>query len=154
MPSVDGNAKRETSGLGGSILITSAPRSCNVLAQRGPASTREKSTTRSPLSGPLILAPRKLGEAGTVLAERCQSGFKVFRGPDRRLDPLHGFVRRGDALVDGDVYKLLGGRMCQRRPLSELLGNRHRRRFQRFLGHGEIDQPPFFERWRVIAAVP
>jgi hypothetical protein len=46
MPSVEGNAKRETSGLGGSTLMTSAPWSWRVRAQSGPASTREKSTTQ------------------------------------------------------------------------------------------------------------
>src|SRR3974390_866616 len=108
MPSVEGKAKRETSGLGGSILITSAPRSCKVRPQRGPASTREKSTTRSPLRGPLILRPRELGKARTVLAKRGQAGLEVFGGPDRRLDFRHGDVGRIDAFIYGDVNELLG----------------------------------------------
>src|SRR5882757_9451985 len=101
MPSVDGNAKRETSGLGGSILITSAPRSCSVRAHNGPASTREKSTTRIPLRGPLMSAPRELGETGPVLAERCKAGLQVFGRPDRRLHSCHCLIGRRHALVNG-----------------------------------------------------
>src|SRR5207302_5219957 len=108
MPSVDGNAKRETSGLGGSILMTSAPRSCKVRAHNGPASTREKSTTRSPLRGPDMSAAREFGEARSVLAERCQTGLEIFRGPDRRLHPRHRLVGGGDAFVDRDIGELLG----------------------------------------------
>src|ERR1700730_12006260 len=108
MPSVDGNAKRDTSGLGGSILMTSAPRSCRVRAHKGPASTREKSTTRSPLRGPLMSAPREFRKTGPVLAERCQTGLEIFRGPDRRLYPRHRFVGGGDAFVDRDIRQLLG----------------------------------------------
>src|ERR1700756_5136923 len=114
MPSVDGKAKRDTSGLGGSILITSAPRSCRGLAQRGPASTREKSTTRSPLRGPPILLPREFGKAGAVLAEGRKAGLEVLRRPDRRLDFWHSHVGGIDAFIDGDVDKLLGRGMRQR----------------------------------------
>src|SRR5215469_6380178 len=94
MPGVDGNAKRETSGRGGSILMTSAPRSSRVRAQSGPASTREKSTTRMPESGPLISAPGEFGEAGTVVAERGQPDLEVLGGPDWLLDFGHRFVGR------------------------------------------------------------
>src|ERR1700730_7608612 len=127
MPSVEGNAKRVTCGLGGATLMTSAPRSCNVRAHSGPASTREKSTTRSPLRGPLMSAPRELGEAGPVLAERRKAGLQIFRRPDRRLDPCHRFVSGGDAVVDGDMRKLLGRGMGQRRTLRKLLGDRQGR---------------------------
>ena len=37
---------------GGSILMTSAPRSASIRPQWGPASTREKSSTVMPSSGP------------------------------------------------------------------------------------------------------
>src|SRR5215468_1246142 len=93
MPGVDGNAKRDTSGRGGSILITSAPRSSKVRAQSRPARTREKSTTRIPESGPLMSAPHEFGEAGAVLAERSQTDLEVFGSPDRLLDLGHRFVR-------------------------------------------------------------
>src|SRR5437764_528400 len=116
MPSVDGNAKRETSGLGGSILITSAPRSCKVRAHKGPASTREKSTTRSPLKGPLISAPHEFCETRTALAERGQTELQVFRRPDRRLHARHRFVGGGNAVVGGDVDQFLGRCVSQRRP--------------------------------------
>src|SRR5215472_6679070 len=92
MPGVDGNAKRDTSGRGGSILVTSAPRSSNVRAQSGPASTREKSTTRMPESGPLMSAPGEFGKARAVLAERGQTDLEVFGGPDRLLDVGHRLV--------------------------------------------------------------
>src|SRR6202011_940349 len=125
MPSVDGNAKRETSGLGGSILITSAPRSCKVRAHNGPASTREKSTTRSPLRGPLMSAAREFGKTRPALAERGETGLEIFRGPNRRLHPRHRLVSRGDALIDGDRDKLLGRGMGERRPLRKFLRDRH-----------------------------
>src|SRR5271167_5158959 len=105
MPGVEGTAKRETSGLGGSILITSAPRSSRVRAQSGPARTREKSTTRIPLRGPLISAPREFGETRAILAERGQSDLQIFRGPDRLLNLGHRLVRREYPLIDGDVHK-------------------------------------------------
>src|ERR1700754_428179 len=138
MPSVDGNAKRETSGLGGSTLITSAPRSCNVRAHSGPASTREKSTTRRPLRGPLMSTSPEFGKAGAVLTERRQSGLQIFRCPDRRLDSRHRLVGGGHAVVDGDVYKFLGRGMRQRRSLRKLLGDRQRRLLQLLFGHGEV----------------
>src|SRR5271155_3058997 len=99
MPGVDGKAKRETSGLGGSTLITSAPRSSKVRAQSGPASTREKSTTRMPCNGPLMSAPLELGQAGAVLLERGQTDFEVFGGPDRLLDFRHRLVGGDHPLV-------------------------------------------------------
>src|SRR3984893_17490343 len=105
MPGVEGNAKREISGRGGSILITSAPRSSRVRAQRGPASTREKSTTRMPLRGPLMSAPREFGETRTKLAERSQPDLQILRGPDRLLDVGHRLVRRENTLIDGGVYE-------------------------------------------------
>src|SRR5260370_25815879 len=104
MPGVDGNAKRDTSGRGGSILMTSAPRSNNVRAQSGPASTREKSTTRIPESGPLMSSPREFGKARAVFAERGQTDLQILRGPDRLLDLGHRFVGREHPLIDGNVH--------------------------------------------------
>src|SRR5690348_425344 len=115
MPSAEGNAKRETSGVGGSILITSAPRSSKVRAHNGPASTREKSTTRIPDSGPLISVPHEFGEAGTALAERGEADFQILRGPDRRLQARHRLVGGIDTFIDGNVHELLGCRVGQRR---------------------------------------
>src|SRR6267378_6783633 len=131
MPGVEGNAKRETSGRGGSILITSAPRSSNVRAQSGPASTREKSTTRMPESGPLMSAPREFGEAGAVLAKRFEPDFQVLGGPDWLLDFGHCFVGREHARVNGDVHEPLRRRMRDGRPVRQFLGDRHCRLFQR-----------------------
>src|ERR1700747_2726702 len=111
MPGVDGNAKRDPSGRGGSILMTSAPRSSNVRAQSGPASTREKSTTRMPESGPLMSAPREFGETRAVLAERGQTDFQIFGGPDRFLDLGHCLVGGEHPLIDGNVHEALGRRM-------------------------------------------
>src|ERR1700736_3896560 len=107
MPGVEGNAKRETSGRGGSILITSAPRSSRVRAQSGPASTREKSTTRMPLSGPLMSAPREFGETRAILAKRGEPDLQILRGPDRLLDLGHRLVGCQNPLIDGDVRKAL-----------------------------------------------
>src|SRR5215469_6764776 len=111
MPGVDGNAKRDTSGRGGSILMTSAPRSSKVRAQSGPASTRQKSTTRIPESGPLMLARREFGKARAVLAERGQTDLEVFGGPDHLLDFRHCLIGREHSLIDGDVHNALGRRM-------------------------------------------
>src|SRR6266404_370879 len=107
MPGVEGNAKRETSGRGGSILMTSAPRSSRVRAQRGPASTREKSTTRVPVRGPLMSAPREFGETRAVLAERGQPDLQILRGPDRLLDLGHRLVRGDNPFIDGDMHEPL-----------------------------------------------
>src|SRR5438094_940878 len=51
-----------------SALITSAPMSPSIIAQKGPARTRVRSSTRTPASGPLAFAtessfPRALREA-------------------------------------------------------------------------------------------
>src|SRR5262252_256243 len=148
MPGVDGNAKRETSGLGGSILMTSAPRSSRVRAQSGPASTREKSTTRMPESGPLISAPGEFGEAGTVVAERGQPDLEVLGGPDWLLDFGHRFVGREHPLIDRDVHKALGCRMRDGRPVRQFLGDRHRRLLERVVGDDEVDEAPARCTWR------
>src|SRR6516164_4676686 len=137
MPGVDGNAKRDTSGRGGSILMTSAPRSSNVRAQSGPASTREKSTTRMSESGPLMSAPPEFGEAGPILAERGQTDLEVFRGPDWFLDLGHRFVGREHPLIDGDVHKALGRRMSDGWPVRQFLGDLHRRLLERIVGDDE-----------------
>src|ERR1700736_836616 len=105
MPGVEGIAKRETSGRGGSILITSAPRSSRVRAQRGPASTREKSTTRMPLRGPLMSPPRECGETRAILAERGQPDLQILRGPDWLLNLRHRLVGGENPLTDGDMHK-------------------------------------------------
>src|SRR5258708_35727783 len=152
MPGVDGNAKRDTSGRGGSILMTSAPRSSNVRAQSGPASTREKSTTRMPESGPLMSAPREFGEAGAVLAERFEPNFQVLGGPDRLLDFGHCFVGREHALVDGDVHEPLRRRMRDGRPVRQFLGYRYRRFLKSVVGDDQIDEAPTLQCRRIVAA--
>src|SRR5262245_48268874 len=126
MPSFDGYEARDTSGRGGSILITSAPRSASVRAHSGPASTREKSTTLMPCKGPAMSAPLELGQAGAVGLERGEAGLQVLRGPDGLLHLGHGLVGGGNALVDRDRHELLGRRMRDRRSRCQLL--RHRQR--------------------------
>src|ERR1700719_4133637 len=139
IPGVEGNANRETSGRGGSILITSAPRSIRVRAQSGPARTREKSTTRmpqrGPLWGPLISAPRKLGETGAVLAKRFEPDLQIFGSPDRLLDLGHCLIRREHPLIDRDVYETFRRRMRHRRPMRQFLGDRERRLIERVIGN-------------------
>ena len=56
-----GNEKRVMSPSGGSTLMTSAPMSASIRPQCGPESTREKSSTRTPLRGP---GPRRTGSTG------------------------------------------------------------------------------------------
>src|ERR1700742_2878874 len=108
MPSRFGNAARDTSGRGGSILITSAPRSASVRAHSGPASTREKSTTLSPSSGPAMSIPFENGGTRAGGVERLQSTLDILRRPDRLLQFEHRFVGGSDAFVDRDSYELLG----------------------------------------------
>src|SRR6516165_10874865 len=152
MPGVDGNAKRDTSGRGGSILMTSAPRSSKVRAQSGPASTREKSTTRTPESGPLMSTPREFGEAGTVFAERGQTDLEVFGSPNRLLDFGHRFVRREHPVIDGYVHKALGRRVRDSRSVRQFLGDRHRRLLERVVGDDEINETPALQCRSVVAA--
>src|SRR4051812_17137257 len=54
-----GPQARATSPVGGSTLITSAPRSASSIVQNGPDSTWVRSTTRSPASGPVTAPPRR-----------------------------------------------------------------------------------------------
>src|SRR6516162_11521358 len=152
MPGVDGNANRETSGLGGAILMPSAPRSSNVRAQSGPASTREKSTTRMPESGPLMSAPREFGEAGAVLTERGQTDLEVFGGPDQLLDLSHSFVGREHPLVDGNVHEALRCPMRHRWSMRQFLGDRHRRSLESIIGDDEIDEAPALQCRRIVAS--
>src|SRR4029077_59455 len=152
MPDGDGNARREMSGRGGSILMTSAPRSRSVRAQSGPASTREKSTTRMPESGPLMSAPREFGETRAVLAERGQTYLQILRVPDGLLDLGHCFVGGEHPLIDGDVHKALGRRMRDGRPVRQFLGDRHRRLLERIVGDDEVDEAPTLQCRRIVAA--
>src|SRR5262245_2006445 len=56
-PSTKGGQLRVSSPLpGSSTLITSAPMSPSIIAQKGPARTRVRSSTRTPASGPLGFA--------------------------------------------------------------------------------------------------
>src|SRR5467141_161360 len=151
MPGVEGNAKRETSGLGGSILITSAPRSSRVRAQRGPASTREKSTTRMPPRGPLMSASREFGETEAIFPERGQPNLQVIRCPDRLLDLGHRLVCCEYPLIDGDVYKPLRRSVRNRRSVRQFLGDCKRGILQRVVCNHEIDETPALERRGVIA---
>src|SRR5271169_3678187 len=142
MPSVEGNAKRETSGRGGSILITSAPRSSKVRAQSGPASTREKSTTRMPPSGPLISAPRELGETRAILAERGQPDLQILRSPDRLLDLGHSLVGSKDPFVHGNVDQAFGRRVRNRRPVRQFFRDCKRRILKRVIRNHEVEKTP------------
>src|ERR1700719_77595 len=151
MPGVEGNAKRETSGRGGSTLITSAPRSSRVRAQRGPASTREKSTTRMPLRGPLMSAPREFGETRAVLAERGQPDLQILRSPDRLLDLGHSLVGRYDPVINGNVYETLCCGMRDRRSMRQFFGDRKCRIPQRIVCDHEVDKTPALKRRGVIA---
>ena len=56
-----GTPARPASPAGGSIFVTSAPKSRRIFVQCGPASTRVKSITRSPLSGASISVPLEDG---------------------------------------------------------------------------------------------
>src|SRR5690242_9096971 len=116
MPLRFGNAARDTSGRGGSILITSAPRSASVRAHSGPASTREKSTTLSPSSGPAMSVSFKNGGTRAGLVEGLQSTFEILRRPDRLLQFEHCFVGSSYPLVDRDPHQPFGGGMRDSRP--------------------------------------
>ena len=98
---------------GRSTLITSAPRSPSVIAANGPASTREKSATSSPSSGP---AESAIG--GSLVSEPMRTlvvsdlhlgstrGADLLRRPELR-EPLLEEVARHDRLVIlGDALEL------------------------------------------------
>src|SRR5689334_1664671 len=106
MPSRFGNAARDTSGRGGSILITSAPRSASVRAHSGPASTREKSTTLSPSSGPAMSIPFENGGARAGGIEGLQSTLEILRRPHGLLQVEHRFVGGSKTFVDRYPYQL------------------------------------------------
>src|SRR5579864_38016 len=152
MPSWFGYAARDTSGRGGSILITSAPRSASVRAHSGPASTREKSTTLSPSSGPAMSIPFESGGTWAGLIEGLQSALEILRRPDRLLQFEHRFVGGSDPLVDRDPHELLGRGMRDGRPGRQFLRNRQRDFVEFVVGYDEIDQAPAFERRRVVTA--
>src|SRR3546814_7659524 len=146
MPFADGMAKRVTAGRGGSTFTTLAPRSSNVRAQSGPASTREKSTTLMPVRGPPWSAPLEPGEAGAVLAERGEPCLQIVRGPDGLLQFLHRIVGGEHALVRGDIGKLLGRGMRKGRAVRKFLGDGKRGLLERLVGADEVDEPPALER--------
>src|SRR6201996_8184302 len=152
MPSRFGNAARDTSGRGGSILITSAPRAASVRAHSGPASTREKSTTLISSSGPAMSIPFESGGAGAGGIEGLKSTLEILRRPDRLLHFEHRFVGGSDTLVDRDPYELLGRGMRDGRAGRQFLSNRQRDFIEFVVGHDEIDQAPAFERCRVVTA--
>src|SRR5690349_4444542 len=152
MPSRFANAARDTSGRGGSIFITSAPRSASVRAQSGPASTREKSTTLSPSSGPAMSVPFENGGTRASLVEGLQSTFEILRGPDRLLQFEHRLVGGSHTFVDRDANKLLRGGMRDGRTRREFLSNRQRHFIELVIGHNKIDQTPTFERRCVVTA--
>src|SRR6266481_5632549 len=92
MPSLNGKEKRDTSGRGGSILITSAPRSANVRPQSGPANTREKSTTLRPWRGPGIITSLQRQQDPARSPETTQGPPADQRTPT----PVFGFRPSGD----------------------------------------------------------
>src|SRR3954469_17623448 len=81
MPGDCGYAAREMSGRGGSILVTSAPRSRSVFVQCGPASTRVKSRTLRPCRGAFISVPLEDGGAGAGGGECGEATLLVGAGP-------------------------------------------------------------------------
>src|ERR1700751_5121025 len=81
MSPICGMLTRPISPEGGSILVTSAPRSRRVLVQCGPASTRVKSITRSPCSGASISVPLEHGRARAGGGEGGEPAFLVVARP-------------------------------------------------------------------------
>src|SRR5258708_16536211 len=100
MPSRFGNAARDTSGRGGSILMTSAPRSASVRGHSGPASTREKSTTLRPSSGPAMSIPFENRGTTAGFIEVLDSTLEILRPPPRFLQFDHRLVVPTDAFPD------------------------------------------------------
>jgi hypothetical protein len=70
-------AARIASPVGGSTLMTSAPRSASTWAPRGPATKAEKSTTRSPASG----------RVGRAVLTRSASASTAIGVPSTRSPP-------------------------------------------------------------------
>src|SRR5215472_413268 len=80
--------ERSVSPSGGSILITSAPKSASCRVRMLPATRRDRSTTRTPFSGPDAPGSRALREGclANVLLEELH-------GPRHRLLGGSGVVR-------------------------------------------------------------
>src|SRR5271168_3597041 len=101
-----GTPARPASPAGGSILVTSAPRSRSVLVQCGPARTRVKSITRRPCSGAFISVSLEDGRTGTGGQECGQSPLLVFARPH--------LVICVDLLRVGTADAVTRGEICQR----------------------------------------
>src|SRR4051794_14717166 len=81
--------------------MTSAPRSPSVIAAYGPASTREKSATSSPLSGP---------EVGSDIGTVCQSARPDWISFGRMIGFLDGvFDRLQDISTTHWFYAVIVG---------------------------------------------
>src|SRR5271168_1197695 len=76
-----GTPARPASPAGGSILVTSAPRSRSILVQCGPASILVKSITRKPCSGAFISVSLEDGRARAGGKEGGQSPLLVIACP-------------------------------------------------------------------------
>src|SRR5438552_16223064 len=121
-----GTPPRPTSPAGGSILVTMAPRSRNVLVQCGPASTRVKSMTRSPSSGAFISIPLEDGRARAGGDERGEAALLVLARPHQVVDLGLLGIRAGDAMPHRQVRKRLDAAQRNGRPGSELASPRPR----------------------------
>src|SRR3954471_7227574 len=119
--------RRGSPSPGGSILITSAPKSASVLAQNGPAMRLPSSSTRIPVKGPDMQArlcserPRH-AELEAVVVRAGDSGRSPQPGADHEpgapgallakvqaaLDLAHGAVVRLDVVVSGLQLELEG----------------------------------------------
>lgn len=98
MPSFVGPCPREGSGLRGcSTLITSAPKSPSMVAERGPAKSVARSTTRSPVSGACAGAvTRRRSRCGTAWRQRRPAAARRARRPPkpRPAPPVRAVARR------------------------------------------------------------
>src|SRR5262245_9860798 len=92
-PFTRGLANRVRSPAGGSTLMTSAPRSVSIRVACGPASTRVKSSTRIPASGPATL--RRYDAATAFLHLDC--------APERANEMQEPGGRSGDDRDAGDL---------------------------------------------------
>src|ERR1700740_1111776 len=122
-----GTPARPASPAGGSILVTSAPRSRRVLVQWGPASTRVKSITRSPCSGASISVPLEHGRAGAGGGEGGEPAFLVAAGPHLVVGLDLAGIRARDPVAGRKIGQRLDPAQRDGGPRRKLARPRHRR---------------------------
>src|SRR5258707_759420 len=147
-----GRPLRPISPDGGSILMTSAPRSRSILVQWGPARTRVKSTTRRPWRGADISISLVDGRTRPGLQECLDPASPVLGRPDHLVDLNLPLVGGADACARRFVGQHLDAAEDPRRARRELSGPGQRDGAKFLFGDDQVDDAPALEGLRRVAA--